>query len=150
MHARLITVCLACVAILLAACSSSGSGSATKSSAPPAAATTSAAAKTSPAAPKPTGPEADVTVGALTLESTLNFPQVPVTITNHSSKRSNYIVDLTIESADGKTQIDSTIVAANNLEPGQTAKETGHFFKPGPLPAGAKVVVKKVTRYASA
>ena len=66
---------------------------------------------------------------------------------NHSSKTSNYIVDVTADSADGTTQIDSGTAAANDLAPGQSTDQTAQFTKA--LPAGATCKVANVTRYAS-
>lgn len=92
---------------------------------------------------------ADVTVGAVTVDSTLGLPSAPVTVVNHSSKRSHYLITIALESADGKTQIDSTIVAVNDLDPGQSAKETAQFATTEKLPTGAKAVLKSVDRIAA-
>ena len=91
---------------------------------------------------------ADVTVGKVVVDATLGIPSAPVTVTNHSSKRSNYIIEISLETA--TTQVDSTLVAVNNLEPGQTSTQSAQFL--GAIdksPAGAKAVIKSVDRLAS-
>jgi hypothetical protein len=45
-----------------------------------------------------------------------------VRVTNHSSKRSNYVVDVVFESADGSRQLAARTVLVNDLEPGQTTQ----------------------------
>ena len=90
----------------------------------------------------------DIKVGKPVKDAALGWVSVPVTITNHSSKRSDYFVDLAIESADGSTQYDTTTVIAQVVESGQKATEKGQFIKDG-IPATAKVVIKSVQRTAS-
>jgi hypothetical protein len=46
-----------------------------------------------------------------------------VRVTNHSSKRSNYVVDVVFESADGSRQLAARTVSVNDLEPGQTTQQ---------------------------
>ena len=72
----------------------------------------------------------------------------PTTVTNSSSKRSNYLIDLSIESPDGAAQYDTSIASVNNLEPGQTAAVTGLPITKE-VPADAIVTIKTVTRLAS-
>ena len=74
---------------------------------------------------------------------------VPITVTNHSSKRSDYFVDLALVSADGKTQYDTTIATIQNLDPGQTSTDTASFLKVSKVPLGAKIVIKSIQRTAS-
>lgn len=74
---------------------------------------------------------------------------VPVTAKNSSSKRSDYIVSLSLESADGSTQYDTATALLENVEPGQTATDTASFLKQSKLPPGAKIVIKEVQRTAS-
>lgn len=90
----------------------------------------------------------DIKVGKGVKDAALGWVSVPVTITNHSSKRSDYFVDLAIESADGAIQYDATTVFAQAVESGQKATEKGQFTKDG-IPATAKIVVKSVQRTAS-
>lgn len=44
-----------------------------------------------------------------------------VKVTNNSSERSNYSVDVSFTSPDGSEQLDSASAIVNSLEPGQTA-----------------------------
>jgi hypothetical protein len=88
----------------------------------------------------------DVTVGAVTNDS-MGLSSAPVTVTNHSSGRSDYFITVVLDSADGTTQIDSTMVAVTNLEPGQTSPQTAQFT--APAPAGAVAKVTQVQRTAS-
>lgn len=71
--------------------------------------------------------------------------KVRVRITNHSSKRSNYMLSVNLED-DAGTKVGEAFGASNNIEPGQSADEE--------LPATAsgtftRCVVKNVERYAS-
>ena len=90
---------------------------------------------------------ADVTDVATSAPDALGWRNVTAKVTNNSSKRSNYIISVAVESADGKTQITTTAMAVNDLEPGQTTTAKGLVTEE--IPADAKVVVKDVTRYAS-
>jgi len=129
--------------IALAGCASTttGTGSTTKSKSTP---TPKSTVSKGLAAHDATG---DVKVGVPKKDPDTNWYSVPVTIVNHSSKRSDYMVDLALESANGATQYDTTTVIINALEAGQTATDSGQFFKDAP--AGAKVVLKSVERTAS-
>ncbi len=92
----------------------------------------------------------DVTVVKLGDTDALGFKKAELKITNNSSKRSNYLIELSLESADGKTQYDTAAVTASNVEPGQT---TGGnvlpFTKSKSAPADAVVKVKTVSRTAA-
>jgi hypothetical protein len=75
---------------------------------------------------------------------------VGVTVTNHSSKRSDYMITVALESADGHTQYDTADVYVQNLEPGQTTSQDGIFTNTSTNPpATAKLVLKSVERTAS-
>lgn len=69
-----------------------------------------------------------------------------VRITNHSSKRSNYMVSLNLESSDG-TKVGEGTGISNNVEPGQVAEEEVLASASGG--DVAKCVLKDVERYAS-
>lgn len=90
----------------------------------------------------------DIKLGKIDASSGFGI-EVPVTATNSSSKRSDYSIDLSLESADGKTQYDTAVAFLQNVEPGQSATDKGIFLKESKLPAGARVVVKEVQRLAS-
>lgn len=69
------------------------------------------------------------------------------TATNTTSKRSNFIIELAITSADGKTQLGTTTALVENAEPGQVAQwDTTSTVGPHP---GAVCKVSTVTRLAS-
>ena len=90
----------------------------------------------------------DVKLGAITLDAKSGSPTADVTITNNSSKRSNYIVDLSITSADGETTLDSTIVSAEGVDPGKSAKKAAQFGTTEKLPKNAKLAIVGVARLA--
>lgn len=73
--------------------------------------------------------------------------EVSVKVTNNSEKRSDYFIDVSIESADGSVKIDSTTIMVMNLEPGQSTVETGMLTKE--LPDDAVASVKSIQRTAS-
>ena len=91
---------------------------------------------------------ADVTNPVLGATDALGFRAVTVTATNNSSERSNYLIEVSIESPDGATQYDTTIVAVSNLEPGQTANSDALPITKE-VPADAVAVVKSVSRLAA-
>jgi hypothetical protein len=55
-----------------------------------------------------------------------------VRITNHSSKRSNYVVDVVFESFDGSRQLAARSVFVNDLEPGQATQQQAGTLTPSP------------------
>lgn len=71
---------------------------------------------------------------------------IPVTVTNHSSKRSDYFIDVSLESADGKTQFDTGSAIAQRVEPGQSAVAEVMLTKVKEAPVGAKPSLKSVQR----
>lgn len=77
----------------------------------------------------------------------LPIDEVSVRVTNNSSKRSDYFVDVAVESPDGSTKIDSTTIMVMNLEPGQSTVEKGMITKE--IPADAVAKIKSVQRTAS-
>ncbi len=116
------------------------SGKPTKGSEP-----TKADAPAKQAAPAD-GPEGDVEITACEVADFTNWPSAKVTITNRSSKTSNYIVQVEFLDAGG-TRLGDGTAAANNLDPGQSAKETAQ----GLSKVSGKITceVADVTRYAS-
>lgn len=94
----------------------------------------------------------DVQVGALRVRKDFGVVTdalVRVTVTNRSSKRSDYIITVALESANGKTQIDTADVFVQNLEPGQTKSDTGDFLSVQRVPKHYKLVLQEVERTAS-
>jgi hypothetical protein len=55
-----------------------------------------------------------------------------VRVTNHSSKRSNYVVDVVFESADGSRQLAARSVFVNDLGPGQATRQEAGTLTPAP------------------
>ncbi len=92
-----------------------------------------------------TGPAADVTIDKFTVGA-FGDVTVPVTVVNHSSKTSNYMVELEIDDAAG-TKIGDGIAGTDNLAPDHKAVLSGIALSVNGTPATVKVV--KVTRYAS-
>jgi hypothetical protein len=91
----------------------------------------------------------DVKLGSYTTD-VIKVGHVGVTVTNHSSKRSDYMITVALESADGRTQYDTADVYVQNLEPGQSTSQDGIFTNTSTNPpATAKLVLKSVERTAS-
>lgn len=66
--------------------------------------------------------EDDVKVSACAVsDNQFLGPSAKLSVTNNSSKPSNYLVSVAFESADGKTQLDTAGATVQNLAPGQTA-----------------------------
>lgn len=91
---------------------------------------------------------ADVTNLKIGDADIIGFRSLTATVTNNSSKRSNYFIEVSIESADGKTQIDTATLVVSNLEPGQATEAKG-ISTAKDLPSGAQISLKQVTRLAS-
>jgi len=68
-----------------------------------------------------------------------------VRVTNHSSKRSNYVVDVVFESTDGSRQLAARTVFVNDLEPGQTTRQ--EVGTPTPAPASFDCRLSQVQRF---
>lgn len=95
---------------------------------------------------------ADVKLGHLKAKKILgqvSYYYAPVTVTNHSSKRSDYVITVALESANGKKQIDTADVLIQNLEPGQSKSDEGDFLTTDKVPTGAKLVLQEVERTSS-
>ncbi len=94
--------------------------------------------------------EASSDVGGVVLgqRDAVGFRAVTVTVTNSSSKRSNYMIDLSIESPDGATQYDTTFAWVIDLEPGQVT--TVHALPiTKAIPENAIVKINTVSRRAA-
>jgi len=61
-------------------------------------------------------------------DDALGFVQADLEATNSSSKKSDYLVTVAIESADGKTKYGDATAYITGVEPGQTAKQTASAF----------------------
>jgi len=71
-----------------------------------------------------------------------------VTVKNNSDGRSDYSVDITLTSADGSVQFDTSWVYIQNVEAGQSATGEG-LFTAEDLPAGVVINVVEFQRTAS-
>lgn len=93
-------------------------------------------------------PTHDVRLSDCTIDPTLGWPSVTVTLTNHSSQTSNYIVQVEFTDRAG-TRLSSGMAAENNVQPGQ--KVISHAQGADTV-QGAAITCKvnKVDRYASA
>lgn len=113
----------------------------------PAPAVSSAPAKAPASKPAaPTGAKADVKITACELDTTMGWAKAELTITNGSSKKSNYMVSIEFVNASG-TRLGEAIAATNNLAPGQAANVTAQGLDQIKDKITCKVT--EVTRYAS-
>lgn len=113
--------------------------------------TAAAAAGGQPAGQAPAAPAAvehaeDVQITNCASDA-VGWAEADVVVTNHSSKTSNYIINIVFESADGAQQVGTGLVAVNNLNPGQRSEQTANALKNG-IP-GMVCKVSDITRYAS-
>jgi hypothetical protein len=97
-----------------------------------------------PASPKGHAPEGDVKINLCEVNTTARWADPEITITNHSSKTSNYAVQVEFVDAKG-TRLDEGLAATSNLKPGQASKVTAQ----GTAQISGKVTcrVTDVTRY---
>jgi hypothetical protein len=94
-----------------------------------------------------TGHVEDVTISSCDIDPTIGFPTIKYVVTNHSSKKSNYIIEIVVTNTAGQ-QVGTAPGAVNGLEPGQSTApqdtSTGGAAT-GPI----KCKVSTVTRYAA-
>lgn len=90
---------------------------------------------------------ADVKVGKLAYAED-SGTQLTLTVTNHSSKRSDYIIDVALETASGSQQLDDSPALAENLDPGQSTKVKVDFLNyiDKAPPSAAVVKLKSIQR----
>lgn len=86
------------------------------------------------APPTPAGPKGDATVGEITIDAQLDWASVGFTVTNSSSKASDYVVIAKIVTPDGKTAIMDCLGSIQALAPG--ANEPGQAMCAKALPDG--------------
>ncbi|TXH40964.1 MAG: hypothetical protein E6Q90_12760 [Actinobacteria bacterium] len=69
----------------------------------------------------------DVKISSCSLESLLNLPEATIKVTNNSEKASDYMIEITFQSKNGKEQFGTGDAFISNLKPGQskTEKVTG-------------------------
>jgi hypothetical protein len=88
---------------------------------------------------------ADVKLGEST--ESYGITSLPVKITNHSEKASDYYIEVVAESKNGSERIDFSNVLVMGLKPGQKATEKATFT--ADIPASAVFTVTEVQRTAS-
>ena len=128
----------------LTACGNSGTSNPTPTTTTPR--TPSTHATTAPATPKDHTAGNDVKIDSCEVDPTTGFPAAKITITNHSSKTSNYAVQVEFVNAGG-TRLDEGLAATNNLASGQASEETAQGTTQVSGTISCKVT--DVTRYAS-
>ncbi len=142
------TVIVATLCVPLVACTSPETPGPARASNGPVAGITSS---TQPTGTIPAGsPWADlVMVGKVTVDSVSLFPSATVEVINHSAVRSDYAIDVALESANGKRQLDTTTIGTFNLEPGQSAFIVADFLNREHPPQAARLSVKTIQRVPS-
>jgi len=104
---------LGLAAVALAGCKTSTGASAS----------TSTGGATAAATSKAPAHSEDVAITACAAQPDTGWVAAKVTVTNNSSKPSNYIITIAFDSADGKTQLDTGLVSVNALAPGQKTEQ---------------------------
>lgn len=114
--------------------------------APPALAPAKAPA--APAQPKGIAHAEDVAVTDCVADDA-GYAASKVVVTNHSSKPSNYIIEIAFESKDGKTQVGTGTVAVNSLTAGPASSpQTANSLTKAPAD-GYTCKLAQLTRYSS-
>lgn len=90
----------------------------------------------------------DVSISKCGLDPTLNDPTATLTVVNHSSKTSDYVITVAFDSPDG-SQFDTGDADVQTLAPGQTGSATASSLKDG-APSNITCKVTQVDRTASA
>lgn len=70
-----------------------------------------------------------------------------LTVTNHSSKPSTYLITIAVSSADGSLLIDTGIASVSGLATNQATKQEATFSKA--VPPGSVCSVQSVSRFAT-
>jgi hypothetical protein len=93
---------------------------------------------------------ADVGVPALDAPDVIGVSYIHVPVTNNSSGRSDYFIEVAIESADGATLYETTFASLSGVEPGQSASAEGMLaWGSDGSPADATPRITTVQRTAS-
>ena len=95
--------------------------------------------------------DATADVGTPTMEApdAIGVSYIKIPVTNNSSGRSDYHIELVIESADGATQLDTAFAFVTELEAGQSATAEAMVTDADSFPADAVIRVTTVERTAS-
>ncbi|MEU6941428.1 FxLYD domain-containing protein [Streptomyces rubiginosohelvolus] len=118
----------------------------TADNAPAPAVTVASSEKAGVAAQKPAGPEGDVKVTGCEVDSTPTWARADLTITNRSSKKSNYLISIEFVDKTG-TRIGEAVAATSNLAPGQSAQGKAQGLDQ--ITGAITCKITDVTRYAS-
>lgn len=86
----------------------------------------------------------DVTVIGCKKDSTLDWGEAKVKVKNNSAKTSDYSIEVTFTSKDGKTQYGTGFSLVSNLKPGQS--KTEKITNAEDVPSSVKCSVTKVDR----
>lgn len=156
MRRTTIAVIAATAVLGLTACDPVASSTTAKSTAAPVPATTAgapAAAAPAPAGEAPAPAAAgdgdklkDVEITSCVVDAVLHWPSAELKITNHSSKASNYMVQVEFLDATG-TRIAEGLAATNGLAPGQASVQKAQGASEAKGKVSCKVI--DVTRYAA-
>ncbi|MFF8609616.1 FxLYD domain-containing protein [Streptomyces sp. NPDC015346] len=92
------------------------------------------------------GPRGDVRITACEVDSATNWPSAELTITNRSSKASNYVVQVEFVDA-SNTRLSEATAATNNVAPGQQSEVTAQGLDQ--ITSKITCRITDVTRYAS-
>jgi hypothetical protein len=92
---------------------------------------------------------ADVGTPTMAAPDAIGVVYVQIPVTNHSSGRSDYFIDVAIESADGATQLGTAFASVQGLEAGQTTTTQAMVTDADSFPADAIVRITTVQRTAS-
>jgi hypothetical protein len=90
----------------------------------------------------------DVAITGCVADATTGYLQASVTVKNNSSKTSNYAITIAFESKDKTKQLDTGLVAVNDLASGQSSDQTAIGLSPAPA-GGYTCKLADITRYAS-
>jgi hypothetical protein len=90
----------------------------------------------------------DVSITSCKPDATTGYLAANVTVTNHSSKTSNYIITVAFDTMTGNQQLDTTPVAVDNLDPGQVSHQLAVGLSAAPA-GGYTCKIADITRYAS-
>lgn len=137
---------------IIAGIANSGKSGSTATVTPAASSAAASAAATkapaAPAQPKGIAHAEDVAITDCVADDA-GYAASKVVVTNHSSKPSNYIIEIAFESKDGKTQVGTGTVAVNSLTAGQVSspQDANSLAK---APAGGYTCkLAQLTRYSS-
>ncbi|MFI6645811.1 hypothetical protein [Streptomyces sp. NPDC050504] len=92
------------------------------------------------------GPRADVEVTGCVVDSTTSWPEAKLRITNHSSKASDYWINVEFVDAKGE-RVAEGFAATNHLAPAQVANESANGFTQTSDPIKCRIT--EVSRRAS-